>query len=141
MTVTRHKLTSKAATVEKALRMSVQGVGKVSKPSKYGNIRTVVDGVNFASRAEAKRYQELKLLERGGEIHSLVLQPRYKLRGKNGNVVCTYVGDFQYADRRQGNDGHYVVEDVKGVKTDAFRIKAALFEDNHGFAITIIKAR
>lgn len=130
------RLPTKFKGTTEALRTALAG----SKPSKYRNQPIVIDGIRFASRAEGKRYQELNLLQFTGEIHSLVLQPRFKLKGKNGGVICTYVGDFQYADRRQhaGDDGHFVVEDVKGVKTDAFRIKAALFLDNFGFPITII---
>lgn len=137
MTVTRHKLTSKAATVEKALRMSVLGVRKVSKPSKYGNTRTTVDGREFASKAEAKRYQELRLLEKAGKISGLELQVPFKLVA-HGRSICKYLSDFNYYD----NDlGYGVTEDVKGVLTPEFKLKARLFEAQYGYSITIIKAR
>ena len=81
----------------------------------------MVDGIRFASKAEAARYSELRRLVRGGKILSLQLQPRFPFV-VNGKKVCTYVSDFGYFEA-----GNMVVEDVKGVKTDAFRIKAKLF--------------
>ena len=89
--------------------------------SKYRNVRTEVDGITFASKREAKRYSELKLLERGKQISGLTLQPRYPLV-VNGHKVCTYVGDFLYHER-----GKLVCEDTKGMRTDAYGIKRKLF--------------
>ena len=40
-------------------------------PSKFGNVRTSVDNITFASKAEARRYQELRLLEKAGEIEKM----------------------------------------------------------------------
>lgn len=105
-----------------------------ARRGKYGNKRTELDGIVFASAAEAKRYSELKLLERAGEISGLELQPRYQLVVK-GHKVCTYVGDFRYLDKT----GAPVTEDVKGVATDAFKIKARLFRALMGRDIQIIK--
>jgi hypothetical protein len=48
-------------------------------PNKYRNIKTIVDGITFASKKEAKRYSELKLLERAGMITDLELQPAFNL--------------------------------------------------------------
>ena len=90
--------------------------------SKYRNVPTVVDGIRFASKAEAKRYGELKLLVKSREISRLELQPRFELLVA-GQSVSTYSGDFQY---REAGSNRIVVEDVKGVKTDVFRIKWAL---------------
>lgn len=87
------------------------------KRSKYRNIPTVVDGVRFASKAEAKRDGELQLLERAGEIKFLCRQPSFRLM-VNGQKICTYVGDWSYCE-----NGKRVVEDRKGVKTPAFKIK------------------
>jgi hypothetical protein len=101
--------------------------------SKYGAVRTVVDGLTFASKKEARRYSELRLLERAGEIGALTLQPRYPLK-VNGKLVCTYVADFEYypADPQKSK----VVEDAKGVRTPAYVIKAKLFEALYGFKIS-----
>jgi hypothetical protein len=99
---------------------------------KYGAQPTEVDGVRFASKAEAKRYAHLKLLEREGVIWGLVLQPKYELQAKYttryGESIRAihYVGDFQYKEPH-GVDGQLVVEDVKGMETDVFKIKRKLF--------------
>lgn len=93
---------------------------RATSKSKYRAVPTFVDGIRFASKAEAKRYQELKLLERAGEISRLELQPRYDIT-INGTKVCTYVGDFRYFTKDK-----QVLEDVKGVKTPVYRIKRKL---------------
>lgn len=100
---------------------------------KYGNRKTVVDNITFASAKEAKRYGELKLLERAGAIYDLVLQPRHKL-AVNGRHVCTYVPDFSYCEQGRG----VVIEDVKGVRTPAYVIKAKLFHAVLGIQVTEI---
>lgn len=91
---------------------------------KYRNQPVVVDGIRFASKAEARRYGELKLLERAGKIARLQCQPQFPIK-INGALICTYVGDFAYY--RISNDIN-VVEDVKGVETPVFRIKRKLVE-------------
>jgi len=94
--------------------------------SKYNARRTVVDGITFDSRAEARRYGELRLLERAGEIADLRVHPRYEILPKEGKERARhYTPDFQY---REG--GRVVVEDVKGGKatmTDAARLRMSLF--------------
>ena len=46
---------------------------------KYNAIPTTVDGIRFASKREARRYLELKLLQKAGHISDLELQPRFRL--------------------------------------------------------------
>lgn len=96
---------------------------------KYGNRKTVVDGKTFDSQREAKRYSELKLLERAGEIEYLELQPKVKIviggvpiKFDSGRQM-SYIADFRYYDRKLGE---YVVEDSKGYKTPIYKIKKAL---------------
>lgn len=101
--------------------------------SKYRNIPTEIDNITFASKAEAFRYAELKLLQHAGIISDLELQPNFRLKVE-GELVCTYRGDFSYRDKR----GLLVVEDVKGVQTPLFRLKAKLFRALYGFNITLI---
>jgi hypothetical protein len=93
--------------------------------SKYGAKPTTVDGIKFASLAEARRYRELKLLERAGEITALECHPRFVI-WQHGKEVIRYEGDFSYADH-----GAVVVEDVKGVQTAVFRMKAKMFRAIH----------
>lgn len=97
---------------------------------KYNSIKTTVDGITFDSRAEAARYQELKLLERGKFILDLKLQPEFELIPsfrKNGKTYrkTVYRADFSYFDMDLGRT---VVEDVKGVLTPVYKLKKKLFE-------------
>ncbi|MBQ6264915.1 MAG: DUF1064 domain-containing protein [Clostridia bacterium] len=119
--------------------------------SKYKAQKVVVDGITFDSKKEANRYAELKILEKKGEISGLILQPSFVLiptqyefferYGKNGARLkdgrkriekqCVYRADFAYIDR----NGQKVVEDVKGVKTEVYKIKKKLMFFNFGIKI------
>ena len=95
--------------------------------TKYNAKKTTVDGITFASRLEADRYVQLRLLEKAGEITALVLQPEFQiLRGfinpDTGEKIRSrfYVGDFQYIEN---GTNKMVIEDTKGVETDVFRLK------------------
>ena len=103
------------------------------KPSKYRAVRTVVDGVTFASKREAARYQELLLMQKGGLIEGLECQPRYPIE-VNGHKICTYVADFTYLERRKR-----ILEDVKGVKTPVYRLKYKLMQACYGITIREVK--
>ena len=103
--------------------------------SKYHAVPVEVDGIRFASKAEARRYRELRLLERGGAIADLILQPRYPVR-VNGVRICTYLADFTYRDCETGL---YVTEDVKGVRTPVYKLKRKLVEALYGLAITEVE--
>ncbi len=94
--------------------------------SKYHAIRTEVDGITFASKAEAHRYQELRLLEVAGEISDLERQVAFHL-WVGDEHICKYVADFRYV-----RGGETVVEDVKGVRTAAYVLKRKLMKACHG---------
>jgi len=103
--------------------------------SKYGNVRTVVDGHSFASKREAKRYCELRFLKNAGKISGLELQPKF-VCAVEGLPVCTYIADFSYYDiEKHGN----VVEDVKGFKTAIYRLKKKLVLACFGIEIQEVK--
>ncbi len=104
----------------------------VKSKSKYRNVRTEVDGIFFCSKKEAKRYGELKLLEKAGKIKNLQLQTQFDLI-VNGMVVCRYRSDFTF----MGEDG-LVVEDVKGVKTAVYVIKRNLMKALYNITIVEI---
>lgn len=111
--------------------------GKAVKASKFRNVKTVVDGITFDSRKEAKRWGELVLLEKAGKIHNLIRQFRYELVVR-GIPVCFYVCDFRYIDLSSGNVV-VVIEDVKSEftrKNPVYRIKRKLMEACHGLTIT-----
>lgn len=90
----------------------------------------------FASRAEWRRFGELRQLARIGEIKLLVLQYPYK-NEVNGKHICTYTADFDYVRE----DGEHVVEDVKGVMTEASALRIKVAEACHGIKVTIVPAR
>ena len=88
----------------------------------------------FDSKAEYRRYQELMLLEAAGRIAALQRQPKYPI-GINGVHICTYVGDFRYVEH-----GSVIVEDVKGVRTPAYKIKRKLMKAVYGIDVKEIAA-
>jgi hypothetical protein len=85
--------------------------------SKYRAKRTEIDGKVFHSGKEARRYAELKTLERAGYISGLELQPKLPIE-ICGEHLCNYIADFKYWE-----DGTLVIEDVKGVRTPTFNLK------------------
>lgn len=100
--------------------------------TKYGNRKlTAPDGQKFDSVKEYHRWGCLRLLERAGTISNLKRQVKYELIPKQtGERACNYVADFTYME-----NGRLVVEDVKGVKTDAYKIKKKLMLWVHGIQI------
>ena len=110
--------------------------------NKYGNRKVIVDGITFDSRREARRYQELKMLERCGAISDLQRQVEYELiptqrekstrvytkgrkkgqpiEGKIIEKAVTYIADFVYKDNLTGK---VVVEDAKGMRTRDYILK------------------
>lgn len=106
----------------------------MKRPSKFGAVKTTVDGIEFDSKAEARRYGELKLLERAGKIKNLERQPRYDLE-VNGVKIGFYKADFRYWDQASSQQ---IVEDVKGMRTPVFAIKAKLMKALHRVEIVEI---
>lgn len=103
-----------------------------AKPSKYRNRKITTEHGAFDSEKEARRYAELVLFARTGEIHDLRRQVRYALV-VNGVHVCDYVADAVYSE-----GGRLVVEDTKSEftrKLPVFRIKKCLMLACHGVSI------
>ena len=118
--------------------------------NKYGSKKVEVDGIVFDSKKEAKRYQELLLLEKAGEIQNLQRQVKYVLIpaqrepdiiGKRGGIKpgkliekeCSYYADFVYQENEKT-----IVEDTKGMRTKDYIIKRKLLLYVHGIRITEI---
>ena len=121
--------------------------------SKYSNRKCRVDNIVFDSRREARRYTNLLLLERTGEIHDLQLQVEFELipnqyapstevyqkginkgKPKQGKLLerkVVYRADFVYKTK----DGQTVVEDAKGVRTEVFKLKKKLLLLTHNIHI------
>lgn len=123
--------------------------------NKYKAKKVYVDGIEFDSKKEAKRYSELKLMEKTGMIHDLRIQQVFELipsqyeyistggyykKGKNKGKpktkkicvekVCAYKADFMYECK-----GETVVEDTKGFRTKDYIIKRKLMLYIHGIKI------
>jgi hypothetical protein len=110
--------------------------------NKYHAKKTVVSGITFDSKAEARRYGQLIMLERAGQVTGItrqvpfVLAPKVKLDGdKRIKPAMKYIADFVYSDLATGR---IIVEDVKGVITQAFRIKQHLMATVHGIQVQIV---
>ena len=121
-----------------------------NKTNKYSNTKVTVDGETFDSKKEYRRYCELKLLERAGEVKNLKRQVKFLLipsqfeevidaKGKPKQKcierACVYVADFQYQD---AHTGELVVEDTKGMKTKEYVIKRKLMLKEYGIKINEI---
>lgn len=99
--------------------------------SKYRAVKTVVDGITFDSKREAKRWQELQLLEKAGEIFNLGRQHRYDFE-VNGIKLGFYKADFVYWLPKTKER---IVEDCKGFKTPVYNLKKKLMKALHGIDI------
>ena len=120
--------------------------------TKYKNKKILVNGIQFDSRKEARRYIVLLDMQEHGLISDLQTQVKYVLipaqheiyerYGKNGKQLkdgkklvereCAYIADFRYFDKRTGET---VVEDTKGFKTKDYAIKRKLMLHVHGIRI------
>jgi hypothetical protein len=89
--------------------------------SKFGARRVTLDGIDFASQAEANRYSQLKILERAREIKALGVHPKYPLRVR-GVLIGVYTADFAYFE-----GGRQIVEDVKGMITSEASLRMRVF--------------
>lgn len=98
--------------------------------NKFGAIPTVVDGIRFDSLKEARRWGELRLLEKSGEIRALRRRVRIDLEGRDGPLktrtgkVMRLTVDFAYEDRRL--NWAEVYEDSKGKPTRDYEVRRAV---------------
>ena len=107
--------------------------------SKYGAIKTAIDGVVFDSKAEARRWSQLVLLQRAGGISDLKRQvklelvPGVKLHGEaRARPAIRLVVDFQYRLA-----GQTVWEDCKGMETPLSRAKRHMAKALHGVDVRV----
>lgn len=98
---------------------------------KYNAVRT--DG--FASKAEAERAKELQLMEKAGAITELEYQPAFVISPKGCSVIG-YRADFRYFEGER-----VIVEDVKGLDTALWRLKAKLFRWSHPHHVLRVSRR
>lgn len=108
--------------------------------NKYHNSKTAYDGMKFDSKLEAKRYMELRLLEKAGKIRDLEIHPKFLIIPsfrKNGKKYreTHYIADFAYYETATGN---YIVEDTKSPVTAenaVYKLKKKLFEMKYPWEI------
>ena len=106
--------------------------------SKYNNRKVRCSGETFDSMLECERYKYLKALEQQKVISNLRRQVKYVLLpsqkdSKTQKTIereITYLADFVYEKGSQT-----IVEDVKGMKTDVYKIKRKLILYFHGIQI------
>ena len=94
-----------------------------------------LDGIAFASKLEMKRYAELKLLLRAGEIQDLELQPEFRV-SINEQHYCTYTADYAYTEKKQR-----VIEELKSTgtaKDAAYRLRKKAAELFYGIKVRVI---
>lgn len=117
--------------------------------SKYGNKQVIVDGIRFDSQKEWMRYEELRRLQKAGEIDRLEVHKKYELMPKtvlNGHTYksISYYADFVYydctEDKLHCNDPNkrWVVEDVKSPvtrKNPTYSLKKRMMAHVHGIEI------
>lgn len=97
--------------------------------SKFGSVKTKIDGITFDSKREAARYADLKLLLKAGQITDLELQVDYPMI-VNKRKICSYFVDFRYKE-----NGKIVCEDVKGLRLPVYRLKAKLMRACYGIEV------
>lgn len=97
-----------------------------ARASKYRAKKTVVDGIEFDSAKEAKRFTKLRAMEEAGEIQGLCLQVPYELLPSFECDGVKYRGMKYVADFVYYRDGKQIVEDCKGFKTPEYKMKKKL---------------
>jgi hypothetical protein len=119
------------------MRLSTSQYAALTPRSKYGNVKTG----NYASKREAARAAELKLLAQSGEIRNLreqvpfILIPAQFVNGRCVERSCKFVADFTYEERISDTEWKPVVEDSKGFRNPVYKLKKKLFRQIHGFGI------
>lgn len=98
------------------------------KYTKYRNVKTVIDNIQFDSKKESNRYLELKMLQQSGLISDLRLQQKFEIVPKAGGNKRArfYIADFIYCE-----GGKKVIEDVKSkatVEDKVFSLKWAIMK-------------
>lgn len=97
------------------------------RTSKYWAEKVEIDEIDFDSKKEWKRFTELKMLEKCWNIKNLVLQPKFLLQESfaynwKTEKRISYIADFGY-----NKDWKKIIEDVKWMKTEVYKIKRKLF--------------
>ena len=112
----------------------------LSKRNKYNAKKITIDGIRFDSIAESRRYGELKLLQKAGIITGLTVHPGFELipgaviNGRKEQGI-RYTADFAYIEK-----GKFIVEDVKGEPTEAYKLRRKMMLLLRGIEVREIDA-
>lgn len=102
---------------------------QVPKRMKYRNVKTVIDGITFASKKEAKYYGRYILMQKAREL-TFEMQVRYDFIVNSVNIGF-YKADFVLTWK----SGRVQVVDVKGKRTAIYMLKKKLMKAVHGITI------
>ena len=122
----------------------------MNRRSKYKNVITKTADGTFRSKAEYRRWLELKLLLKAGQIYHLTREMPIPLHAITGKIVGKYRADFVYsmepeepfsAEGTLFFEAWAIVEDVKGgkMRTSLYKWKAKHFKAEYGFPITEVE--
>ncbi len=112
---------------------SIDKPTKKEKRSKHNNVKVETEDGVFDSKKEYKRYKELRMLLKKGEIGFLAKQVQFELN-TGGSHSLMYIADFVYTTK----EGVQVVEDVKGMRTAVYKKKKKLMKQIHKIQIVEI---
>lgn len=130
--------------LEEARKILNKPKGKGSKFTRSPEHERTIDGIVFASKAEAKRYTQLKPRLKDGEIVDLVMQRKYELL-VNGQKVGEYTSDFEYRDGAK--NWEWIVEDVKSGRSGKGKfardwpLRRKVFEAMTGQKISVVTVK
>jgi len=80
---------------------------------------TETDGIKFSSKKEAKRYSNLKTLQKAGKVIFFLRQVPFHLPG-GVKYICDFLIFWA--------NGEVTIEDVKGFKTESYKAKKKMVE-------------
>ena len=114
--------------------------GRVSK-------KVHIDGYILDSKLEARRYAELRFLEKAGEVRKLEVHPKWEII-VGRELICHYIADFRYQTHMLNSGCRVtIVEDVKdfrigkdgkikfSTRTAGYLLKKKLMFAVHGIEI------
>lgn len=107
----------------------LQSIELKKSPRIKNTRKKVIDGIEFASTREARRYQDLAMMQSAKQIFELRRQVPFAIEIK-GIHCCDWVADFVYL-----REGVRIVEDSKGHRTEVYKLKKKLVEAYYGFQI------
>lgn len=102
--------------------------------TKYGNKKVTIDGYTFDSIFEGQYYGKLKMLKLAGQIKDFKMQVPFPVN-INGKHVFKYIADFVVTE----NDNTAQIHEVKGYKTDVYKLKKKCIEAYYNIKIKEIR--